>query len=344
MMSPVGARAIREMRQRNDQAKGPQPRISGRAVWKIIAAIGISLACVAVIAPGVSAQTAQPSAPSSLQPVTGLRSTFSEAFKVVLTWDLVPGADGYVIESDSRDFQRTSENNWHVERFLLPETAYTFRVAPYVLRDGERLVGEFSEALTVTTPLAELRQRSLRPDGQFHRQLFNDQVRLEVAGFRSVIFEYQWLRDGEVVDGATDRFFTDVNVVQAETYTYQVREVRTDGELGPLSEPVSFTVPGTPPGVPLPAPEIRQGFVDQSRIVFFIGEGPGSSGLPAGDNGADQHEVWRDGELVRDDINGWWTDTDLAAETTYEYQIRAIAVDGTEGEFSTVAVTTKPKP
>lgn len=337
MINPVGQRTVRTRQRANP---GLEPNLTMSRKLKLTAAVAVvvSLLCLAVVAPAVSAQTsptpnADPPAPSPLQPVTGLRTTYSEAFKIVLTWDLVPGADGYVIDEDSRDFLRTSDNNWYTERFLLPVTDYTFRVAPYILVNGERRVGEFSEPLTATTPMAELRQRSLRPDGQYHRQLSNDAVNLEVAGYRSVILEYQWLRDGEIVTGETSSRFYDSDVVQAETYAYQVREVRTDGELGPLSDPVSFTIPGTSPGVPLPAPEVRQPFVDQSRAVFFLGQGPGSSGLPSNDNGAQSHEVWRDGELVVADINGWWTDRDLEPASTYEYQVRAIAVDGTDNVF-----------
>ena len=62
-----------------------------------------------------------------------------------------------------------------------------------------------------------------------------------------------------------------------------------------------------------------------------------------GVDGAEAYEILRDGVVVTTDDGRWYTDLGLDPGTTYEYQIRAVAADGTVGDLSSaITVTTNP--
>ncbi len=314
-------------------------RIGGK-----VASVGTALLLTggALVSPAFAQDTADSGAnqteAESNTTVTGLRSTYAEAFLVVLNWNAVPGADSYELYRDgsvafTSELDRT--DTWSRAIFLDGETTYTFQVAAVI--DGVRQ--PLSDPITVTTPVAGFRKHVLWLDSRWSAAIGNNLAVVSLREPRGVQTTYLWFRDGTLIEGANGPTLYDRGVTQGTTHSYQVREIRSDGELGPLSDPLGVTIPGTPPGVPLPAPDIRSTFVDQSTAVFFVGQASGSEGRPAA-NGAQRHEIWRNGDLIDSEGNGWFVDRDLDRNTTYSYRFRAVAVDGTLGEWTDFEITT----
>ncbi|MGH1506173.1 MAG: esterase, partial [Acidimicrobiales bacterium] len=76
---------------------------------------------------------------------------------------------------------------------------------------------------------------------------------------------------------------------------------------------------------PLPAPaSVTSNFQDRSRIVLNW----------TAVTGAADYEILRDGVVIANDADRWFTDLNLPAGTTFTYEIRALAADGTPGELS----------
>ncbi|WP_279401180.1 fibronectin type III domain-containing protein [Piscibacillus salipiscarius] len=59
--------------------------------------------------------------------------------------------------------------------------------------------------------------------------------------------------------------------------------------------------------------------------------------------GIEHYEIYRDGASVGTSTTASFDDTGLTADTTYQYQVKAIATEGTESPLSdAVSVTTAP--
>ncbi len=169
------------------------------------------------------------------------------------------------------------------------------------------------------------------------RSTFQDKGRI-VTNWQTIAgaAEYEVFRDGVFLAIDDNGWFTDVGLEQGTEYTYKVRGVNAAGDVGDFSTEITVSTTGTPPNGTLPAPQdLTSTFQDKSRVVLNYGEV----------DGAASYEIFRDGSLAGTDDNGWHTNLGLEQGTDYTYKVRAIAGDGTPGDFSSeITVTTAGTP
>ncbi len=259
----------------------------------------------------------------------GLRTTFQDKRRIVLNWQEISGAASYEIFRDGL-LVGTDDNGWYTDLGLEEGTTYSYQVRGVTAAGSP---GDLSTTLTASTTGTPPGGTLPAPDNL--RTTFQDKRRI-VLNWQGVdgAESYEILRDGVVVATDDGRWYTDLGLEEGTTYTYQVRAVAANGTLGELSTELEASTTGTPPGGVLPAPEgLRSTFVDRGRAVLNW----------QGVDGAQSYEILRDGVVVATDDGRWYTDLGLSPGTTYDYQVRAIAADGTPGESSaTVTVTTNP--
>ncbi len=260
---------------------------------------------------------------------TGFRTTFQDKSRIVLNWQQISGAAEYQVFRDGVQVG-TDDNGWYTDLGLDEGTEYTYQVRG-VTAGGE--VGDFSTTLTASTTGTPPGGALPAPTGL--RTTFQDRGRI-VLNWQEVdgADEYQIFRDGVQVGTDDNGWYTDLGLTEGTTYSYTVRAVAGDGTPGDFTGALSASTTGTPPGGMLPAPDgLRSTFVDRGRTVLNWQSVPG----------ADFYEIVRDGSVVATDDGRWYTDLGLSPGTTYDYQVRAVAADGTRGDLSsTVTVTTNP--
>ncbi len=250
----------------------------------------------------------------------GLRTTFQDKRRIVLNWQEISGAESYEIYRDG-ELVGTDDNGWYTDLGLEEGTTYSYQVRG-VTAAGEP--GDLSGAIEATTAGAPADGSLPAPTGL--RTTFQDRGRVvlnwqEVDGADS----YEIVRDGVVVATDDGLWYTDLGLEEGTTYSYQVRAVAVDGTEGDLSSAIDATTAGAPAGGALPAPDgLRSTFADRGRIVLNWQRV----------DGADFYEIVRDGVVVATDDGQWYTDLGLTPGTEYDYQIRAVAADGTEGDLS----------
>lgn len=253
---------------------------------------------------------------------TGLRSTFQDRGRAVLNYNTVSGAASYEIVRDGV-VVGTDNDNWYTDLGLEPGTTYAYQVRAISV-GGEP--GDLSNTIQVTTT-------GTPPGGSLPaptslRSTFQDRSRV-VLNYDAVVdaASYEIVRDGVAVGTDNDTWNTDLGLDPGTTYGYQVRAVAADGTPGELSAAISVTTTGDPIGVTLPAPTgLRSTFQDRGRIVLNWNAVAG----------ADTYEIVRDGVAIATDGDRWFTDLDLPAGTSFDYQVRAVAADGTPGDLSDV--------
>ncbi len=259
----------------------------------------------------------------------GLRSTFQDRGRIVLNFQEVAGAVDYEIFRDGVSIA-TEDDGWFTDIGLDEGTEYAYLVRG-ITANGEP--GDFSTELLVSTTGTPVGGSLPAPEGL--RSTFQDRGRIvlnygEVDGAEF----YEIFRDGVSVANDENGWFTDLGLDEGTEYTYRVRAVAADGTPGEMSDPIDVSTTGNPPGGTLPAPTgFQSTFQDRGRAVLNWQEV----------DGAASYEIFRDGELVGTDDNGWYTDLGLEPGTTYGYDVRAIAPDGTPGALTVVIdVTTNP--
>ncbi len=138
---------------------------------------------------------------------------------------------------------------------------------------------------------------------------------------------YQILRDDVVIGTDNDRWYVDSDVVEGTTYTYSVRAVDARGVPGDESLTVETTTPGSSIGTPEFLNVTR---IEKRLVVLNFGT----------IQGAETHQILRDGVVVGTSSSGWFVDSGLAEGTTYTHTVRAVAGNGQSGPETDPATTT----
>jgi chitodextrinase len=133
------------------------------------------------------------------------------------------------------------------------------------------------------------------------------------------ITDYRVFRNGALRGTvlAPTQAFADTGLVSGQTYNYTVTARNTDGESVPSASLFVTTPDNVPPSVPanLAAPT-----VNVNQVVLTWNNSNDNVGIPT-------YEVWRNGAFLANAPTNTYTDSSVAANTAYSYQV--LAKDGT---------------
>ncbi|MFD9130597.1 PHB depolymerase family esterase, partial [Kitasatospora sp. NPDC059571] len=138
---------------------------------------------------------------------------------------------------------------------------------------------------------------------------------------------YDVYRNGVLVNtsAVTSTGFTDTGLAAGTTYGYTVAAVDSSGTVGAQSAAVNATTTGTPVQLPAPTGLTVTGTTGTSASLSWNAV-----------SGAASYDVYRNGVLVNTSAvtSTGFTDTGLAAGTTYGYTVAAVDSSGTVGAQS----------
>ncbi|MIM11919.1 carbohydrate-binding protein, partial [Listeria monocytogenes] len=140
--------------------------------------------------------------------------------------------------------------------------------------------------------------------------------------------EYNVYRDGALVATTTEPTFTDTQLKANTTYSYQVEAVGFTALVSEKSAAVKVTTsadnqvetPSTPGN-------LHQMSVTDSSVSLMWQASTHTNGIAG-------YDVYRNGVKIATATGTTYEDTNLAADTTYNYQIKAISKTGEQSAFS----------
>lgn len=248
---------------------------------------------------------------SAVQPPASITHTQPSENAVTLTWE--PSASeetqGYIVYRDNQYLADVGNQTQYTDTGVQPGRTYTYQVAPYS-SSGE---GIRSAPYTVRTHYKPTGSSYKRDRYQNFYYSWSPSSEENVAG-------YKVYKNGVMVaDVGNNTEYTEQNLGPG-TYTYQVATYYTTGEQGPLSDPLTVTVPE-----PIAAPQTVQTTSNTAGSV-------GLSWSPSLDPDLAGYNIYRDGELLADVGNRTdYTDTTAEPGQTYTYEIVPYDSQGNEG-------------
>ena len=295
--------------------------------------------------------TEEPTAePTPLAKPTGLSTTPSHN-SVMLAWtdpsdDTItgyqvlrgPDADNLAVLTDDTGDANTS----YTDSNVAAQTTYLYAVRA---RNAHGL-GPQSDPVSVTTPAAPAAPPA-KPTGLLTAASHDSVLLFWTDPGDDTITGYQVLRGPDADNlavltddtGDANTSYTDSNVAAQTTYLYAVRARNAHG-LGPQSDPVSVPTPAAPPAKPTGL--ITAASHDNVLLTWDNPDDDTITGYQVlrGED-ADNLAVLLDDT---GDANTSYTDSRVAAQTTYLYAVRARNAHGLSPQSEPVTVTTLAAP
>lgn len=201
------------------------------------------------------AVTDPPDTPTA--PLATARSSQS----VELTWDAVPGAEGYRILRDTRQIAEQTGRSY-LDSGLSPETAYSYQIVAFNVHGASSP----SSAAVISTPAAPPPPGS--PAGLAAQALSDHTVQLEWNPVSGASL-YRILRDSQDIGSTELPRFTDTGRSPETTYFYQVRS-ENEGGSSAYTAGISVTTPAAPPEFQLGDSDEPAGYlVDNPGMRIF---------------------------------------------------------------------------
>jgi chitodextrinase len=145
---------------------------------------------------------------------------------------------------------------------------------------------------------------------------------------------YEVLRDGALLATVTATAYVDTAVVQGRTYAYAVRAVDAAGNRGPAATASAAVPDVTPPTVPTGLAGQALSYPPRARLTW----------LAAKDNvGVAGYRVYRDGVLIATTTATTYTDSAVAKNRRYRYQVAAYDAAKNASAASASVYVTTPK-
>jgi chitodextrinase len=146
------------------------------------------------------------------------------------------------------------------------------------------------------------------------------------------ITDYRIFRNGALRGTSLTNSFNDTGLTSGQTYSYTVTARSVDGESAPSTALLVTTPDTVAPSVPgnLQAPT-----VNVNQVVLTWNNSSDNVGIPT-------YEVFRDGVSIGTPSTNTFTDTTVAANTTYSYTVRAKDAAGNFSNQSTALPVTTP--
>jgi len=142
----------------------------------------------------------------------------------------------------------------------------------------------------------------------------------------SAAVDYQVYRDGQLVGTTTGTSFEDLSVSPSSSYSYTVIARNTAGA-SPVSQALVVTTTETRDDEVFPPKNLHsmRETTDSIDLMWFA---------PTNAANVTGYQIYRDGELVGTTPKVMLTDTELAPNTEYRYQVRAIDAAGNQSPVS----------
>jgi len=283
---------------------------------------------------GGGADTLPPSVPAGLQ---GMAASSSE---IELSWN--PSSDNvavsnYDVRRDGTVIATVSTTAFS-DAGLSPDTAYVYEVRA---RDTSGNLSAFSTSVQVTTPAAADTVPPSVPAGLQGAAVSPTRIDLSwnAATDNVAVTSYDLRRDGSIIATVSGTSYSDPGLAPDSAYVYSVRARDAAGNTSAFSSSVTVSTPASSDTTPPSTPANLQGSaVTPSRIDL--------TWSTASDNvGISDYDVFRDGTFLISVSTTAYSDTGLAANTTYTYTVRANdAAGNSSAESQPASVTTLANP
>lgn len=148
---------------------------------------------------------------------------------------------------------------------------------------------------------------------------------------------YNIYRDGVLVGNSVNASFEDKNLNEETTYRYEIEAV---GQGGLTSNKTAISVTTTAQASeekPTAPQNLHSMGTTSSSVSLMWGRSSHTQGIK-------QYDIYRDGKKIASTSNATYNDTNLSANTTYSYTVKAISNSNEVSDFSnTLRITTAEK-
>lgn len=270
-----------------------------------------------------------------------------EARKVNLSWNNVATAGRTITYTLRRNgvVRATLATLSFLDETVEPETTYSYTIQ--AIDTPNNLTSAQSPAVQVTTPSAGVaNQAPSVPTGLTATSFGSDFVQLQWNASTDVdgtVARYQIRRNGTLVQEPTVTNYRDQGLLPDTQYSYTVAAVDNLGLASGQSGALSVrTQVGEVPEDPLPptVPQnLRTTLVEAHRVTIAWNASTDPDGTIR------SYVVRRNGSVIDETVNTFFTDTSVVANTVYFYTLQAVDDDQqVSGISSPLTVTVPPAP
>lgn len=234
-------------------------------------------------------------------PVPGDIEIQSGTDEMVISWNEVPGANGYEIEVDGSIKDNGSQTSY-AHTGLIPGSEHTYRIRA----KNDNTCSSWSDLF--------IRNTLLDAPENITASALSDSINIK-WDMTADASSYDIEADGEIIDNGLGNTFVHTGLMPYSEHKYRVR-VRSRGQIGVWSDYKSvFTLIGTPQGITA---------VPQSKQITVAWE-------PV--EGATGYELMIDGALMDMGNQCKYIHTGLEPNSSYQYKVRA-RKEGINGSWS----------
>jgi len=272
-----------------------------------------------------TADGSAPTAPANLQ------GTAVSTSRIDLAWTASTdnvGVTGYRIYRDGAVIGTTAGTSFS-DTGLAEYTTYVYRVAACDAGGNESTPSSPLTATTVDATAPSV-PSNLQGTGASASQI---DLTWTASTDNAGVTGYRIYRNGTAVGTSASTGYSDTGLTEATSYSYTVAATDAEGnESGQCGAVAVSTLDATAPSVPT---DLQATVVSTSRIDL--------SWTASTDNvGVAGYRVYRDGSLVASPAGTTYSDTGLAAGTTYGYRVAAYdAAGNTSAQCAGVSATTQ---
>ncbi|MGO8669784.1 MAG: fibronectin type III domain-containing protein [Capsulimonadaceae bacterium] len=288
----------------------------------------------AVNAGGTSADSAELDGTTLTTAPTGLAAV-SKALKVTLTWTATPGATKYAVYSG------TTSGGESATALTTGETALTYAntnltagITYYYTIAAEDAGGTSAMSAEVNATTEPAAPPSLSATGGTTQVILTwatTPFATSYAVFRGTATGGE--KSGALVKGLTTTTYTNTGLVAGTTYYYKVAGADSAGTGVHSAEAAAITIPATPAGL------TATGGAGQVSLAWTADTGATGYAVYRGTSSGGENAT-----PVGTSTTTSYTDTGLAAGTTYYYKVASVDASGTSAESTEANATTASAP
>ena len=169
-------------------------------------------------------------APVVLGKVKGMKKISTAVNKIVFKWNATEGADGYVLYRSNADvdvdaYKLVAEvtGTTYTDTNLAQGTCYSYKLAPFALRNGEKVLGEFAVYNTATQPSKVSGISRVHTGGTTNDVAWNKHTKATgYKVFRALASNPSKYTLLKTINDANVTHYADTNVKSGTIYIYKV--------------------------------------------------------------------------------------------------------------------------